>query len=294
VRKGVGALVLGLVSVALLTWACPAQAEDRDLFERISPDFEFFAVRNVDGPGQDSFSFGGGGAVHIELNIVKSIGLHLGGQLLVLGPGDVESSVFFFGSQAGARFHWSAWVDALPGDAWIEVHHVFGRSGGISRHGMDGGLGYGFELAPTVTLGPFARATWMSDPGLSDPFLLSFGASLSLMARTRLGEDIPDEDNDGVPDWDDMCPDQATGRHADPENEGCPARDRDGDGLVDPLDECPSESMWPYPSREEDGCPMADRDADGVPDAHDLCPDTFAPDGGDPLREGCIEGDEPF
>ena len=186
-RSGAAPRLLGLAAAALFLISSPARAEERDLFERFSPDFEFFGVRNVDGPGQDSFSIGGGGAVHVELNLVKSFGIHLGGQLLVLGPGDIDSTVFFFGSQVGARFHWSAWIEALPGDAWVEVHHVFGRS------------------------------------------LLSFGASLSLMARERLGEEIPDEDNDGVPDWDDMCPDQATGRHADPQNEGCPARDRDGD-----------------------------------------------------------------
>ena len=25
-----------------------------------------------------------------------------------------------------------------------------------------------------------------------------------------------------------------------------------------------------------------------------VCPNTFAPDGGDPLREGCIEGEDPY
>jgi hypothetical protein len=39
---------------------------------------------------------------------------------------------------------------------------------------------------------------------------------------------------------------------------------------------------------------MPDADGDGVPDDHDVCPNTFAPDGGDPLREGCIEGEDPY
>ena len=82
--------------------------------------------------------------------------------------------------------------------------------------------------------------------------MLTFGASVSLLAQERLGEDIPDEDLDGIPDFEDMCPDQPIGSYPDPENEGCPARDRDGDGLVDPIDECPSETMWPYPNPDSD------------------------------------------
>lgn len=47
----------------------------------------------------------------------------------------------------------------------------------------------------------------------------------------------PEEnDNDGIPDVDDACPNEAGGALA----RGCPERDRDGDGLLDRLDNCPT------------------------------------------------------
>jgi OOP family OmpA-OmpF porin len=56
----------------------------------------------------------------------------------------------------------------------------------------------------------------------------------------------PDRDGDGVPDDQDLCPDQP----GSPEMDGCP--DRDGDFIPDPQDRCPDE---PGPA-ENDGCPV--------------------------------------
>ncbi|MBU6123036.1 OmpA family protein [Hymenobacter siberiensis] len=73
-----------------------------------------------------------------------------------------------------------------------------------------------------------------------------------------------DRDADGVPDYQDKCPDEkglAT-------LEGCP--DRDGDGVRDSEDACPD-----TPGKAElKGCPDADND--GVSDPNDKCPDTPA------------------
>ncbi|MGF7139217.1 OmpA family protein [Roseimarinus sediminis] len=71
-----------------------------------------------------------------------------------------------------------------------------------------------------------------------------------------------DTDNDGIPDFQDDCPDEP----GLPEYNGCP--DTDGDGIIDKEDDCPELPGIP----EYNGCP--DSDGDGVIDPDDLCPDT--------------------
>jgi len=71
----------------------------------------------------------------------------------------------------------------------------------------------------------------------------------------------PDKDGDGIPDKTDACPDQPGLASMN----GCP--DSDGDGVADKDDKCPSEKGL----KEMQGCP--DRDADGIADKDDQCPD---------------------
>lgn len=71
----------------------------------------------------------------------------------------------------------------------------------------------------------------------------------------------PDGDNDGIADDEDACPKDA-GKL---EFKGCP--DTDNDGIPDKDDACPSENG----SRELKGCP--DKDKDGFADKDDKCPD---------------------
>lgn len=69
----------------------------------------------------------------------------------------------------------------------------------------------------------------------------------------------PDSDNDGVHDIADACPDVP----GFPETNGCP--DQDNDGFADKDDSCPEKYGL------ANGCP--DKDEDGIPDHMDLCPD---------------------
>jgi hypothetical protein len=280
--------ILAAASIALIPSAAVAD-ESPTFLERFSPDMEVFFVTNLEDAGSVAFEPGLGGAVHVEVNIVRGFGAHGGGNFFVLTPGSLNETNYF-GTQLGVRLHWTTLLNVF-GDGYVEAHWAYGASEGgatnISAHGFDVGLGYLIELSPVVGLGPWVRFQWMKDPGLSNPMLLEAGLALSLLAKTRVGDPIPDADIDGVPDHEDICPEVPIGRHPDPDNRGCPARDRDGDGLVDPEDRCPSESMWPHPTRSEDGCPMPDADGDSIPDDYDDCPHTFAPDGGDALREGC-------
>ncbi len=88
-----------------------------------------------------------------------------------------------------------------------------------------------------------------------------------------------DSDEDGVPDYQDKCPFTPEGIAVD--KEGCPL-DSDGDGVPDYLDKCPNTPKGT--AVYSDGCPL-DTDEDGVPDYLDKCPDT--PVGVAVNDEGC-------
>jgi len=90
-------------------------------------------------------------------------------------------------------------------------------------------------------------------------------------------EESKDNDNDGVINKDDGCPDIK----GPADNNGCPLPDDDGDGVPNTTDECPSQKG---PS-ENNGCPYPDGDQDGVPDHIDKCPDVK----GVAEFEGCVD-----
>ncbi len=87
----------------------------------------------------------------------------------------------------------------------------------------------------------------------------------------------PDTDLDGVPDGQDECPDEAGIASL----SGCP--DTDADGLADKDDECPEE----FGPIDNNGCPLADSDGDGVVDSEDECPGVA----GLPAFAGCPDTD---
>ena len=85
----------------------------------------------------------------------------------------------------------------------------------------------------------------------------------------------PDKDGDGVADKDDRCPDVAGLASL----RGCP--DGDGDGVADIDDECPTEAGL----AALNGCP--DADGDGIKDSDDQCPNEAGPRS----TNGCPDGD---
>jgi len=286
----VGALVVAVLAVSSVLGAGRAHAGD-GLLDGIAPDLELYTVANVDPLGRDAFGWGGGAAAHVDVLLVGPLALHAGAAMFVLPPEAQPSTVWWFGSRAGLRLHWSVLL-GLGGDGWLDVHHELGRSGQVVRQGMDAGIGYTLGVEDVILVGPFVRFLFADDPAVNDPMLLLAGVTLSFGDDARyLPSDAPDLDRDGVPDAVDPCPEEQEGRHPHPERRGCPAPDSDEDGIVDHLDVCTHESMWPHPDEDDErtGCPSPDRDGDGVPDAWDTCPDEHAPNGGDPFAEGCIE-----
>lgn len=85
-----------------------------------------------------------------------------------------------------------------------------------------------------------------------------------------------DNDKDGINDADDNCPDDAEDFDGYRDDDGCPDPDNDRDGIIDAYDQCPDEAEDLDGTEDEDGCPDLDDDGDGVPDTADRCPDTPA------------------
>jgi serine/threonine protein phosphatase PrpC len=121
--------------------------------------------------------------------------------------------------------------------------------------------------APAVTTTPSATATEppieTAPPGQA--------TSTPAPTFTPTNTPVPDADLDGIPDWNDECPNEP----GLPALNGCP--DRDGDGIRDLDDECPDAPGLPGLG----GCP--DSDGDGIRDQDDACPN----EGGPREYDGC-------
>ncbi len=117
---------------------------------------------------------------------------------------------------------------------------------------------FGVRLDVRQLLGPRVREEDPTDDNnISSSFEVLLGVSF---AFGRHSGAPGDDDNDGITNPVDVCPQEA-GVSPD----GCP--DKDGDGISNRLDKCPD-----VKGDREDGCPT-DRDGDGVPDTADKCPD---------------------
>lgn len=250
------------------------------------PDIEIFGVHAVDDDHRDTVGFGGGASAAVDFLLVPWLGVHAGvtGMAVQLQSG---APAAWAGTRLGMRFHWTE-AAGIEGDGWIDAHHVYGVSGGISTHGADVGIGYSFDVFAYLRLGPMVRLTIMTDPGAGPAMMLSAGVSVSIRPPTR---GPGNQDGDEYLDRDDRCTEARAGHRQDVNNPGCPLLDRDGDGVPDDRDECDTEPAGEEPDPRHPGCPLRDRDGDGVPDDHDFCVDVPAGEERDPLRDGCPIGE---
>ncbi len=134
----------------------------------------------------------------------------------------------------------------------------------------NGELGFRYSITDNLKFVISAGLNFSNSDNLDD---ISLGLKNDLYITTMAGFSFAlstkkDEDNDGVEDSEDMCPNTPEGVKV---NEfGCPL-DTDGDGVADYLDESPNTPK--NVAVDDKGRPL-DSDKDGVPDYSDLCPDT--------------------
>jgi outer membrane protein OmpA-like peptidoglycan-associated protein len=97
----------------------------------------------------------------------------------------------------------------------------------------------------------------------------------------------PDNDQDGIPDTRDRCPNDPEDRDGFQDDDGCPDTDNDGDGIPDVQDQCPNDPEDKDGFRDSDGCPDKDNDGDGIPDELDRCPNERETFNGVDDEDGC-------
>jgi outer membrane protein OmpA-like peptidoglycan-associated protein len=100
-----------------------------------------------------------------------------------------------------------------------------------------------------------------------------------------------DSDNDGIPDAQDVCPNEPEDRDGFDDDDGCPDPDNDQDGIPDKKDKCPNEPEDKDGFQDDDGCPETDNDGDGIPDAQDKCPNDPEDRDGFQDDDGCPDAD---
>ena len=100
------------------------------------------------------------------------------------------------------------------------------------------------------------------------------------------GDGCPEEENldvdeDGILNDVDQCPEDPEDKDNFEDEDGCPEPDNDQDGVLDIRDICPD---IPGPIANQ-GCPVSDRDGDSIQDDIDQCPDVpGSPPSGCPKR----------
>lgn len=80
-----------------------------------------------------------------------------------------------------------------------------------------------------------------------------------------------DDDKDGIPDREDLCPIEKEDFDGFQDRDGCPEFDNDGDSIPDVMDKCPIDQEDLDGFKDDDGCAEPDNDGDGLADALDKC-----------------------
>ncbi|MBV70000.1 MAG: hypothetical protein CMH52_01500 [Myxococcales bacterium] len=134
----------------------------------------------------------------------------------------------------------------------------------------------------------------LNDEFSSPEFRVVGGLSWSMSGRGGSGHyavSASDQDNDGVRDNADACPELREDRDGFQDADGCPDKDNDQDGLLDTQDKCPSHPEDLDGFQDEDGCPDPDNDRDGVLDTDDRCPAHAENRNGYADGDGCPDDD---
>jgi outer membrane protein OmpA-like peptidoglycan-associated protein len=158
------------------------------------------------------------------------------------------------------------------GRLFVDVNAGLAISGYNYRFGFDAGFGWEFAVSRYFYMGPVFRYSHIVQPDVedtmddSDAHYVSLGLSIMLRPfpppRIRQGTFVainlanaPDGDYDGVPDFQDRCPDVVEDHDGFEDEDGCPDLDDDNDRMPDSEDRCPRAAESLNGFEDEDGCP---------------------------------------
>lgn len=225
----------------------------------------------VTDPQTSRFDFGGGAALSYELRPASWFGIEarITGYWLASSHQAPSRDGYggYIAPSIGIRLHPLASLGV--GDLWVSAVGAVVFTGDVIRPGLEVGLGYEFDMAWWLRIGPFIRYhhVFQTVPG-ADAGFLSVGLSASLGGT----EPARDSDGDGILDVNDTCPREPEDFDSWEDTDGCPDTDNDADGVLDGIDGCPNVAEDRDGFEDGDGCPDEDDDQDGIPDATDACP----------------------
>ena len=175
----------------------------------------------------------------------------------------VYQPLLYVGSEAlaslGARIDLSARISVgAEADALIPISKASAAACGDGCRNGDltadiiGGVFVALTSDTTLAVGGGGGV--VSDAARRDSFRLL--ASISWAPSAEGGGAIRnDRDGDGIPDRDDLCPDEPEDKDGFQDEDGCPDPDNDGDGILDKDDKCPNEPETVNGVDDFDGCP---------------------------------------
>ena len=243
--------------------------------------------------GLDSaFTFG----LRAAVGIYRNLDLEAELAIAPTSPGDSDASVIALGYRAHALFHLGD--DRIRPFALIGV----GGSSAISDDSaafpndtdfvFHGGVGLKYPVKDGWGARFDARLLM---PPASDTSGLTTEAEVLIGFYKEFGFDevvVLDDDDDGIRNRDDACPQEAEDFDDVEDEDGCPEdQDTDGDGIFDLVDECTDEKEDVDGFEDDDGCPEADNDGDGIEDGADGCPLVAEDVDGFKDDDGCPEAD---
>ena len=157
---------------------------------------------------------------------------------------------------------------------------------GVSSGAVGGPPATNPTKTPAVAAGQgFAAVPSAPVPPQSTPVVNPLPPPTTLTGTEVIPVRAADRDKDGIPDYDDGCPDDPYKTKPGVCGCGTPDADSDGDRFFDCIDECPND---PKKRQEGDcgcGTPDTDTDHDGTPDCNDKCPSD--PNKTEPEECGC-------
>ena len=215
----------------------------------------------LDDPQTDRFKPGFYGAIRPSLTLGRFIALQLSYAALFTpsrSPFTENGVGHFF--MAGVRVRPLAGVLETTSNTaglFADVNLGYVRNGDLNRFAYDIGIGYGFAVSPTISIGPYLRYvqilqsddTLAEDP--NDAQLLVLGVDIAFGSATRTDEPTRDCSRPGECE----CDDATTVAFAEPVDCApveATCADADRDGICNEEDQCPTQIGLPATF----GCPI--------------------------------------